>query len=132
MENPALDPERPAPPLNEVVIRDLRPDLKSIWVKRFIVLDKGPPLVNKENDRIFTVRVADATGTCILNAFNERGEAMEPGDIFELKVSQTSLFRVRNSDVVPYHACVLLVSRSGGLRSCIGSNCGCTQESLDK
>jgi len=84
MENPALDSSRPIPALVRKRIADLRPGLKHLHV-RFIVIEKGEPSSTASGDVIYDVRVADESGSIELVAFGERGAALRPGDICEIR-----------------------------------------------
>jgi hypothetical protein len=55
----------------------------------FVVIEKGPPTSTSSGQLIYKTRVADETGSIVLLAFDERGQALWPGDICSLQMGYT-------------------------------------------
>jgi hypothetical protein len=88
IENPALDPSRPVPPLVSCKVNGLRPGMKHLRLAG-IVLEKGKPFSTSVGEHVVVVKFADETGVVDLTAFDDRGEALTPGDICEIRWGYT-------------------------------------------
>lgn len=65
-------------------IVDLRPGMKNVNVT-FIVLQRGATTKTKEGNTVIQYLVADASGSIQASLWDEKAEALQPGDIFRVK-----------------------------------------------
>lgn len=89
VQNPALDPSRPVPVLTRRKIGELTEAHTKHLDMEFVVVEKGPPSSTSNGQLVYPVRVADDTGSILLLAFDERGQALWPGDICALQMGYT-------------------------------------------
>lgn len=77
-------------------LKDLRAETKSVNVK-FIVLETLKCLTTKENQKIFTFKIADETACCICLIRGEAGQLLKPGDIIRMTKSYAFVHKGRLS-----------------------------------
>jgi ssDNA-binding replication factor A large subunit len=72
----------------------------------FIVLQRGSTTKTKDGNTVVQYLVADASGSIQASFWDEKAEALQPGDIFRVKGGYTTIFKT---------SMVLYCSRNGVL-----------------
>lgn len=85
-----------------VYIKDLGPGKNLHMI--FIVLEIGSASKTKEGHTVWTVKVADKTGSINLSVWDSLGQSLQAGDIIRLQKGYSSLYR----------GCLTLYSGSAG------------------
>lgn len=68
----------------DIRIADMRPQMKNLNCT-FIVLQRGSTTKTKDGSTVIQYLVADASGSIQASFWDEKAEALQPGDIFRIK-----------------------------------------------
>ncbi|XP_049847842.1 SOSS complex subunit B2 isoform X2 [Schistocerca gregaria] len=77
-------------PITKII--DMKPGMKNLNVM-FIVLERGSTTKTKEGGIIVQHLVADSTASITASLWDEKGEALQPGDIFIMNGGYASLYK---------------------------------------
>jgi ssDNA-binding replication factor A large subunit len=70
----------------------MRPGMKNLTCT-FIALQRGATSKTKDGNTVVQYLVADSSGSIQASLWDEKGEALQPGEIFRIKGGFVSLFQ---------------------------------------